>query len=129
MKQVTKYLLFLLITFSIYSCDTLSYIELENKMQSTVYYKTFYHKDSSQVHNDIDIELSKEHPKAGIIFGFGHLWNKNTIKKYVNTIDRIEISSEKKCTSIDNKRNMYQFFLNRRKGLFYSKMKITFEDM
>ena len=62
------------------------------------------------------------------MFGFGHLWNKNTIKEYVSTIDSIEISSEKNQIKFDNKEDMYQFFLKRRKGLFHSKLKITIED-
>lgn len=122
-----KFIWLITFTFFLFGCDTLGYIELENKMPYAVCYKTFYNKENTNTNNDISIELDKE-SKTGIIFGFGHLWNKSTIREYVNTIDSIEISNEKNHISIENKEDMYQFFLNRRKGFRYSKIKIIFEE-
>ncbi len=126
--RIKPLLFFLLVICMALSCDMPSVIVIENKTNSNVIYK-YYEKVLDNKIDTVNIELSSlsGKNKVELIFGFGQMWTDERIKEYLDAVLCIELMTFKDTILLNDKAEMFNYFKDRRKGLFKQKIKIIFE--
>lgn len=99
------------------SCDIPGRIVIQNKSGGPAAYREFIQQDSLRIFA-IELNNERNHNEADIMFGFGHFWNDVAIQEYVQTINKIEIISSGDTLLLSGKKEMFDFFRKRRRGLF-----------
>ena len=116
------------IFLSVYSCDIPGTITIKNVSEGDAIYRyeVVSSEDSTEVYT-IEIPNDKGSDEAGIIYGFGQFWTDERIKEYVQKISFIEIISQQDSIRLTDKEQMFEYFRERRGGLFKNKVKIKIE--
>ena|SRR5690606_24476483 len=110
------------------SCDIPGTIELKNRTEDRVYYQ-YYEKNLNGQIDTISIELFSEtgQNNAILAFGNGQFWKDPRIEEYFDSIEKIELITSKDTLVLTDKKEMFNYFKDRRKGLFKQKVSIIIE--
>ena len=106
-------------------CDVPGYIEVKNCTDTEALYLT-YSETPDGMKDTIMLEVPANETK-GMLFGFGQHWTDVGIREYLSQINNIEIMTSQDTISINDRREMYQYFRKRRKGSLKPRLKIKIE--
>lgn len=115
--NMLKRILPLFILACLYGCDVPAKIQIRNESSGKAVYR-YQMADTTTTIRTIEIPNTPGQNQTDIMFGFGQLWTDERITEYVSSINKIEVISVTDTISISDKKEMYQFFRKRRKGLF-----------
>ncbi len=107
------------------SCDVLGVIQFENKSETKATYRIYSITKELQDTTEINLEGRNGKNTSGIIFGFGHTWTDETIRNYVDSIQKIEILTATDTVVMRDKDSMFDYLKKRRKGLFKERINIV----
>lgn len=114
----------IVILFLITSCDNPGYIEIDNSSDDEVLYLMLKGEQSKM---DTIKLIVPDKQKRKIILGFGVNWTDHGIRDFLSSVNSIELSSKKDTVLMTDKKDMYNFFRQRRKGLSKKKIEIKIE--
>lgn len=92
-------------------------------------YYQYYEKNLNGQIDTISIELFSEtgQNNAILAFGNGQFWKDTRIEEYFDSIEKIELITSKDTLVLTDKKEMFNYFKDRRKGLFKQKVSIIIE--
>ena len=114
----------IIIVFSITSCDVPGLIEIDNTSGEEV---LFLMLKEEQGELDTIKLIVPDEQKRKIILGFGTNWTDHGIKYFLSSVNSIQVSSSNDTLLMTNKKEMYTYFRERRKGVSKKKIEIKIE--
>ena len=120
-----KQIIFFVTLFFLGGCDMPGYLDMKNCTESNAYYLT-YSKSVDGVKDTVILDIPSNDTK-GILFGFGQHWTDEGIQDYLSQIEKIEIITNEDTITMTDKKELFQYFRKRRKGLFKQTLKIKIE--
>ncbi len=111
-----------ILLFSLLGCDTPGMIELKNKTESNAIYR-YIEKSETGKEDTITIEIPSRKTKD-VLFGFGQVWTDKRIKEYLSHTSSIELITVRDTLTLTDKKQMYNYFKKRRRGLFKNEIKV-----
>jgi len=119
------FLLFIIIFFTFFSCDIPGRIELINLSGADALYVLYREKEKGQI-DTLTIEISgiEGKNKVGILSSFGETWTNEKIKEYFGSVQEMQIITTTDTIVFKEKEEMFNYFKERRKGVFNQTIRI-----
>jgi hypothetical protein len=120
-------LITILLILILFGCDIPGKITIKNISNYPAGYRFEVVEDEKlkeyNIYN-LSIDSRQKSNEITIMFGFGKHWTDKRIKEYSESLSFLEITTYKDTTNIINKDELFNFFKERRKGLFKQEIKI-----
>jgi len=105
-------------------CDVPGKIVVSNTSAGKIFYREERIIDDSV--RTTAFELASQPPgnETMTFFAYGHFWTDEAIRKYVGSVNKIELMSSTDTLVLTDKNKMFEFLKHRRRGIFKQEIMI-----